>query len=467
MSDKRSTDSADSSNLVFCRNTTIEIVRKIIQYCISLQGTDQLNAYLSLYKVNLHDEILSCFYKNTNDSYFLIRQACLESFIVWNETVAEDEIVRLLDDSNELVRAYAALAIGKLRFYHLVPLLEKALTNTEEEEEARILFSLCFLGEYKYFPKFINLLKHDYYRVRCAAARMIVDLVTDKNMSFIISFLHFCLKNDPEISSRSSLEYAIQTIKTRRDKSSPLPMGTGEYTLHNKVPTEPPPSNAEFEEMVSVANDCIRSLIQMSKASNDHTRLEIFSSLLEVDLHNEIMDCFNSGLKSKDRSIRLLSLKAVAKWKDLHSKSNVLDLTEDHDDVVRCEAVLTLGVLQVKEHIPDIAEKADCLPEQEQPYYFCALYLLGQHEFLIPLLNGLTSKSSSARSSTIYLIKIIANEMNFELIINALECAASLDYACASRPEYLRLIESLKDAKFSSKSTSTDTISLYPLDIRQ
>lgn len=105
----------------------------------------------------------------------LVRTTAAEAVGRIGDTRALAALWRALNDRSELVRSYAAAALGRLAGKHHVARLT-ALAEREVSALARIGFydALYMLGERKATVAWtVDLLAHDDYRVRCAAANLL------------------------------------------------------------------------------------------------------------------------------------------------------------------------------------------------------------------------------------------------------------------------------------------------------
>lgn len=67
--------------------------------------------------------------------------------------------------------------------------LTLALGKTDDETDVSLYYALYRLGQKEYFEKILKCIKHDFYRIRCAMANLVVDLVTPNNKSRILEVL--------------------------------------------------------------------------------------------------------------------------------------------------------------------------------------------------------------------------------------------------------------------------------------
>ncbi|MFS0763373.1 HEAT repeat domain-containing protein [Peribacillus sp. 1P06PB] len=129
-----------------------------------------------------------------------------------NEIKGLEHLYEALTDKEEIVRGYAAEGIGKIGKAASIPILEKYL-----KYETSSLSKLGFfvgLGERKYLRLMLDLLKDPSYRVRCAVANSVVDLLNQENVYLIKQSLLFALKNEQTDAACSSLQGALEEINS-------------------------------------------------------------------------------------------------------------------------------------------------------------------------------------------------------------------------------------------------------------
>lgn len=160
-------------------------------------------------------ESKACFLQALSDPNELVRVSALEGLGGLHEKIPHDKIAKLLSDKSTLVRGTAAICLAEVGAIETEFLIKKNIEKAEDEEKAAYFFSLCKFGKIEYFLPFINFLFHDFYRIRCAVANLLPELVSESNASYILNFLMVQSKREPTKAAKSSIVNSIRIIKKR------------------------------------------------------------------------------------------------------------------------------------------------------------------------------------------------------------------------------------------------------------
>lgn len=158
----------------------------------------------------------------------LVRVETAESLGAIGDKKTLPALWKALDDSSALVRSYVAGAIGELGGRKNIARLENRLQK-EKSDTARVGYyqALYKLGKRDVLDQLLRLLSESKdYRVRCAAANILGDIVEDKNSArSIYTVLNKALRLEPTTAAKSTLRSNMRDIKHRfltcRDSERP------------------------------------------------------------------------------------------------------------------------------------------------------------------------------------------------------------------------------------------------------
>ena len=193
----------------------IDRIQTLIKYCSNDDSEVRFRAVEALGLINL-PEVKNQVVRSLIDQDELVRVAALEILGDWKVFDALNNIIELLDDEDELVRSEAVIAIGNIGDKDKIHVLQQQLPKSKEEEKIRIYYALTKLGEYKYFKLFLEGLDHEFYRIRCATANLILDLITSENSATIIDVLSKALVKEKTVAAKSSIENALHELTEKR-----------------------------------------------------------------------------------------------------------------------------------------------------------------------------------------------------------------------------------------------------------
>jgi hypothetical protein len=128
-------------------------------------------------------------------------------------SIEEHSISDCLDDDSLLVRSEAMIYLAHRGHQTAINRIKKKIKKASAEELVRIYYALIVLGDSKYLNDFLQLLQHDFYRVRCACANLSYYLVTLSRKKRILSALEKAFKIEKTKAARSSIKKAIGDIR--------------------------------------------------------------------------------------------------------------------------------------------------------------------------------------------------------------------------------------------------------------
>jgi HEAT repeat protein len=134
--------------------------------------------------------------------------------------LTDDLVRRLKSDRSALVRSAAAVALGEMQAVETRNILKARISVSDDEERVGLYYALVRLGVRRYFKLFLNGLRHDFYRIRCATANLLPDLINENNRSMALRFLKDALVHERTVAARSSLDDALKEIGPRRKRRS-------------------------------------------------------------------------------------------------------------------------------------------------------------------------------------------------------------------------------------------------------
>ncbi|GIV17877.1 MAG: hypothetical protein KatS3mg022_3312 [Armatimonadota bacterium] len=124
-------------------------------------------------------------------------------------------LLAALADTSWLVRGWAASAIGDIgmaqyRTLNIKRILEEVLCY---ENHAFVLLNVTYalyqLGEKQYLPRIIAFLSHRSYRVRCAAANILSEIIEDDNKWVIYTALRDALAKEKTVAAQDAFRKAL------------------------------------------------------------------------------------------------------------------------------------------------------------------------------------------------------------------------------------------------------------------
>jgi HEAT repeat protein len=151
-------------------------------------------------------------YKCLEDQDELVRTTSLEILGYWGEKKNEDKIFAFLTDRSPLVRSAAAISLGQIGSQKYSDEIIEMLKTAESEDKVGLYYYLCRVGRHEYFTSFFNGLLDSFYRVRCATANLLIDLVDENNFDFVLNFLKLLYEKEETEAAKSSIKNAISEL---------------------------------------------------------------------------------------------------------------------------------------------------------------------------------------------------------------------------------------------------------------
>lgn len=190
-----------------------EIWRKVVAFSKDRETEVRLEAIEAVRKFSPLER-QECLYEALLDPDKFIRISGLEGLEALHTKLNQTKICALLEDKEALVRGTAAICLANIAASGMKEILQKKIDRSvDEEEKVAYLFSLCKLGNMEFFIPFVNYLFHSFYRIRCAVANLVVDIVNESNVEFLLNLLFLQRAREDSIAAKSSIDWAIQRIK--------------------------------------------------------------------------------------------------------------------------------------------------------------------------------------------------------------------------------------------------------------
>jgi len=160
--------------------------------------------------------VLRAAQKKLKDPDSLVRVTAVEVVGSFDLMESASYLIEALHDKNEYVRGTAAEVLGKLQFDDVVIVLEEGLKK-ERRNWARLGYyvGLVLSGQDQYLDLIIAMLGNRSYKIRCAVANSLVELVNENSQSKILEALSKALRREETVAGRSSIESAIDYINSQ------------------------------------------------------------------------------------------------------------------------------------------------------------------------------------------------------------------------------------------------------------
>ncbi len=150
--------------------------------------------------------------KGLNDRNELVRVTVAEALETIGDRQALPALRKALRDRSPLVRSYVATAIGSLGDMRDVPRLRRA-AQSDKSEMARvgIYHGLYLLEQHEVISSLLQLLQSRWYRVRCATANTLSEMLDDvSEREIIVRGLRRALKEESTVAARSSIRSTLR-----------------------------------------------------------------------------------------------------------------------------------------------------------------------------------------------------------------------------------------------------------------
>lgn len=176
----------------------------------------RLRAIEALYPFSDTPQVIVRARESIKDPDELVRITGLELLGDWREMSSLPDIISCLKDDEWLVRANAAITLGKLGDKAAIDAIEAKLDDVSNDEELlRYYIALWCLGEKPYRKKALDFLKNPNYRIRCAVANLLVDCEGYLDRKNFVKELDNALKKEKTEAVRSSIRNALENFHQR------------------------------------------------------------------------------------------------------------------------------------------------------------------------------------------------------------------------------------------------------------
>jgi HEAT repeat protein len=156
----------------------------------------------------------SALIKRLQDTDRLVKVTAAEALGAVGDQKALPALRKALRDPSPLVRSYVSESIGRLGGKREIVGLETALEK-EKSETAKIGFyyGLYLLGQHAMLQELLKLLQSTNYRVRCATANTLSQILGDESeRELILRSLRKALRHEPTVAARSSMRSSLRRL---------------------------------------------------------------------------------------------------------------------------------------------------------------------------------------------------------------------------------------------------------------
>lgn len=166
---------------------------------------------LSHFSTNSSVEALITALKDRND---LVRVAAAESLGYLGSDAAVDALLEALSDKSFLVRSWVASALGDINYAEekVTPRLKNMLVKERSSlVRLQLYYALYKFGDESVLPMMLSFLFNRSYKLRCAAANSLADILNVSNKDIILESLRRAEQVEPTIAAQSSIQNAISS----------------------------------------------------------------------------------------------------------------------------------------------------------------------------------------------------------------------------------------------------------------
>ena len=149
------------------------------------------------------------------DPWEVVRIEAIEYLEAWNDKDSIPMLLQCLRDEDDVVRRYAACALGNLGAREILPLAENAFAweGCTDNDRLGYNYALLRLGEEGRFLPFLKGFFSEEYEIRCATANMVTEFLDEEGAPFILALLEVLRKQEDSRAVRSTYEETINYIR--------------------------------------------------------------------------------------------------------------------------------------------------------------------------------------------------------------------------------------------------------------
>ena len=153
--------------------------------------------------------------KGLRDADELVRIEVCEALANIGDPQAIPALRKALRDTSPLVRSYAAAAIGVLGSKNDIPTLETQLRNEfSDAAKVGLYHGLFKLGKLDMLVGLSGLLQSSDYRVRCAVANTLCEVVADQDSArIILPELRKALSLESTVAAQEAIENSLTVLR--------------------------------------------------------------------------------------------------------------------------------------------------------------------------------------------------------------------------------------------------------------
>lgn len=206
--------STDLLNLIECLalNDSAASLPQLLMLSSNKDPEIRMRALEALSQYKPSKNVLSVFRERLNDTDELVRITAIEALGNYKDTKSISKLIERLKDTSNLVKESAIISLGQMQSREIVISLEDMYLEACDSEKLSLAIALYHNNKRKYLQEILQFLDHSDYRLRCAAANLLVEFSVDEDVALVIKTLKNRLNRESAASVISSFKSAIHAL---------------------------------------------------------------------------------------------------------------------------------------------------------------------------------------------------------------------------------------------------------------
>ena len=333
--------------------------------------------------------------RNVNSDCSKTKLYCIYAYSFFNNPKCIDDLIGMINDPDDSIRAIAIYTLGQLKINKAVPVLLQEIENNVPMIKNEIIVALGKIGDIAAYEKLRELMLEEEFNIQSIIA--LGRLGTIDGLKILVKYIKTGTENQ-----KCAAIYASNNFKSKKlneillrqlENSSGFVANIIVYILGEK-------------KVESAVKDIIAKYI-LEHISKDVA----FSAILSISKNN--IDIAISLLKDNDPPARLIGAKVLGK---INNKSAVPDIIEAFEN----EYIFTLGgmILDSEESGSDIFAMDDIFVLEE---YLNTLTQLGGSDAIICIDKSCSHENNAVSMYAMECIKRVIKKENIKVLMKNIE----------------------------------------------
>lgn len=197
----------------------------------------------------------------------------------------------------------------------------------------------------------------------------------------------------------------------------------------------------------TISESDLSLLFRLSDDADEEVRYRSIQFLGTLDSTKAILGVVRRGLSDEDELVRVECAEILGSYPDCYTIEDLVPLLSDESTLVRSAALVSMGQQGNREVLDTIKSSIHNFNRYERVSAFAALYMLGEDNYFIELLKGLSDDDYIIRCATANLLALSIKPFHAKEAAGAIENAMIKENSRAVLDTFRRVLSDINERK--------------------